>query len=248
MRAHWFVKFPRGEATEIDQTILRSEYCYYRALDALGIATAGSKAASLEEGRRPNLWMPRFDRKVDKDGVQRIAVESIHSLAGNTLPGRHMSHLDTLDALARTWTAAGQAAQLPALLRDYLRRDLLNKILGNSDNHGRNTAILRTDEDMALAPIYDLAPMVMAPEGIARTTPWPASIEVAGDIDWRAACQALSSWCAPKQRFEQLREDVDRFRALPDLLRDIGRPDAAMDHPRIALARLDQRLRERGLA
>ncbi|WP_269084834.1 HipA domain-containing protein [Pseudomonas sp. HUK17] len=32
---------------------------------------------------------------------------------------------------------------------------------GNTDNHGRNTAILRDGEGVWLAPIYDLAPMVM---------------------------------------------------------------------------------------
>ncbi len=247
-RRHWFVKFPRGQATPADRDILRSEYCYCLALQTLGIATAGGPGTRFEEADKPSLWMPRFDRSVDEHGVQRIAVESIYSLAGNTRPGSYMSHLDAVDTLARAWQAAGQDQQRPALLRAYLLRDLLNQILGNSDNHGRNLAVLRGEESLALAPIYDLAPMVMDPEGITRSTKWPEPIERAGEVDWRAACQALAPWGDPARLFEELREDAARLRALPDLLRELGLPEATMQHPRIALGRLDQRLRQWDLA
>ncbi|WP_258197996.1 HipA domain-containing protein [Pseudomonas capeferrum] len=59
-------------------------------------------------------------------------------------------------------------------------RDLINKTLGNFDNHGRNTAIIRGQNGLSLAPIYDLAPMVLDAEGITRTTNGlPASSGVA---------------------------------------------------------------------
>jgi serine/threonine-protein kinase HipA len=41
---------------------------------------------------------------------------------------------------------------------DWVRRDLLNIIFGNSDNHGRNTAFMKADNEIILAPIYDNAP------------------------------------------------------------------------------------------
>lgn len=67
------------------------------------------------------------------------------------------SHVAVLEKLVNVWREAGQADQVPELIADYLRRDLINKILGNADNHGRNTAIIRTRDAVRLAPIYDLA-------------------------------------------------------------------------------------------
>lgn len=138
--------------------------------------------------------------------------------------------------------------QLPDLVADYLRRDLINKILGNADNHGHNTAIIRTRDTVRLAPIYDLAPMVMDQEGITRTTKWPASIERAGDIDWQAACAALAEFVDPGEAFERLRLDARHLLALPDILSALGLPDAVMNHPAIALGRLERRMVEWGLA
>lgn len=245
-RQHWFVKFARGNASPVDQTILRAEHAYYSALEALGIATAGGDSMRLEQATRPSLWLPRFDRAQGihgQGGVQRIAVESVYSLAGVTRPGSAMSHLQAVAALVALWRAAGQIDAIPALLRDYLRRDLINQLLGNTDNHGRNTSVLRhAAGQIALAPIYDLAPMVMDPEGIARTTRWPGPIEHGG-MDWHAACVALQDWGDPERLFQELREDAERLRALPDLLHERALPPEVFDHPRIALGRLDERLR-----
>ncbi|MGY3041474.1 serine/threonine-protein kinase HipA [Rhodanobacter sp. TND4EL1] len=242
-RRHWLVKFPRGNGGPNDQMILRAEYCYYRALAKLGIAAVGGDTMRLEEATRPSLWLPRFDRSVAAGAVQRTAVESIYALAGVTRPGSYMTHPQAVAALAAAWTTAGQTHDLPALLREYLRRDLLNLVLGNSDNHGRNTAVLRHVDRLKLAPIYDLAPMVMDEEGISRTTKWPAPVETAGDVDWRAACHTLRPWGDPERLFDDLREDAKLLRALPDALRDLGLPDAVFTHPRIGLGALDARLR-----
>ena len=153
---HWFVKFARNKGNRTDQDILRSEVHYYRALQTLGIETVASQGLALEEATKPSLWMQRFDRRVTAQGVERYAVESIYSLANVTTPGSAMDHLDVIRMLAGLWREAGQANQIPDLVADYLRRDLINKILGNSDNHGRNTAIIRGISSFRLAPIYDL--------------------------------------------------------------------------------------------
>lgn len=158
-----------------------------------------------------------------------------------------MSHLEVIGLLATLWAQAGQQAQIPDLVAEYLRRDLLNKILGNSDNHGRNTAIIRGADSFRLAPIYDLAPMVMDDEGITRTTKWGAGIESAGQINWRAACESLGAIVVPDMAFERLRADAEQLRALPDLLSASGLPDITMNHPQIALKHLDKRLQEWGL-
>jgi len=241
-REHWFIKFARNQALINDQEILRSEHLYYRALQALGIETVATEDLTLEEANKPSLWMRRFDRRVTAQGVERLAVESIYSLAGVAVPGSRMSHLEVITLLTGLWSNAGQQAEIPDLVAEYLRRDLINQILGNSDNHGRNTAIIRTQDAYRLAPIYDLAPMVMDAEGVTRTTKWPTTIELAGEVDWRAACNALAAILNPQDVFERLRQDAQQLRALPDLLRDSGLPEATFNHPAIALRNLDQRL------
>ncbi|WP_256666173.1 MULTISPECIES: HipA domain-containing protein [unclassified Pseudomonas] len=244
---HWFIKFARNQGLQRDQDILRSEYHYYRALQSLGIETVAAQGLALEEASKPSLWMHRFDRAVGVQGVERFAVESIYSAAGVTAPGSSMDHVKVVHLLVDLWKAAGQDGQVADLVADYLRRDLLNKILGNSDNHGRNTSIIRGQDSLRLAPIYDLAPMVMDDEGITRTMKWPGLLEVAGDINWRGVCEALSQVVEPIQAFERLRQDAEVLRALPDILVASGLPQVTWSHPRIALRDLDQRLTDWGL-
>lgn len=244
---HWFIKFARNQATQNDQDILRSEYHYYRALQTLGIDTVATEGLALEEATKPSLWMHRFDRRVSESGVERLAVESIYSLAGVTNPGSYMDHSEVVRLLVEQWRAVGQEAQVVDLVAEYLRRDLLNKVLGNSDNHGRNTSIIRERDALRLAPIYDLAPMVMDAEAVTRTTKWPKALEVAGDINWRGVCEAIADIVDPEQSFERLRQDAEHLRALPDLLVTSGLPAVTLNHPSIPLGKLDLRLKQWGL-
>lgn len=240
-KRHWLVKFPR-RATSLDRDILYSEYLFYQAVGKLGLESIALDGLSFEESRTPSLWMPRFDRYVLREQVRRVPVESIYSLCGNVQPGSSMSHENVVATLAALWRDAGQSHQVEDLVFEYLRRDLLNRVLGNSDNHGRNIAVLREGQ-LKLAPIYDLAPMVLDPEGITRSIKWTA--ERSERQVWRAACQALAEFAEPNAMFDRLRDTAQMFRALPDLLCNL--PTAVRGAPVIPLNNLDVRLREWGL-
>ncbi|MGH8382096.1 type II toxin-antitoxin system HipA family toxin [Pseudomonas sp.] len=244
---HWFVKFARNQALNNDQDILRAEYLYYKALQQLGIDTVATAELALEEATKPSLWMKRFDRQVSERGVERLAVESIYSLAGVAETGARMDHLEVITLLVKLWIEAGQKAQVPDLVADYLRRDLINMILGNADNHGRNTAVIRSQDALHMAPIYDLAPMVMDAEGITRTIKWLKAGEHGGEFNWRAVCDGLKGLIDPQQAFERLCQDARALLALPDFLADSGLPDSVMNHPAIALKNLEQRMKGWGL-
>lgn len=240
-KRHWLVKFPR-RATSLDRDILYSEYLYYQAVGKVGLESIALDGLSFEEDRIPSLWMPRFDRYVLKEQVRRVPVESIYSLCGNVQPGSSMRHENVIAALAALWRDAGQSHQIEDLVFEYLRRDLLNRVLGNPDNHGRNIAVLREGQ-LKLAPIYDLAPMVLDPEGITRSTKWTA--ERSERQVWWPACQALAEFAEPSAMFDRLRDTAQTFRALPDLLCDL--PTAVRSAAVIPLNNLDVRLREWGL-
>ncbi|MFG0339726.1 type II toxin-antitoxin system HipA family toxin [Pseudomonas sp. zjy_13] len=247
VQEHWFIKFPRNSASEIDRNILHSEYCFYQALGKLGVNTVSTKGLAYEMAEKPSLWMRRFDRKITAAGVDRIGVESIYALCRVTRPGSHMSHITVLNRLAEVWVSAGQEADVPNMVSEYLRRDLINQILGNSDNHGRNISILRTSERVDLAPIYDLAPMVMDPEGSLRTTKWPAQIERLNQVDWQAVCFGLAHLADPEWLYERLREDARLLLAVPDMLLDLKLPNEIWKSPMIPLSRLQGAFHRWGL-
>ncbi|MEH6565494.1 MAG: HipA domain-containing protein [Halopseudomonas sp.] len=219
VESHWLVKFARNKMTENDKNILRAEYHYYKAVAGLGLNTVATKGLSLEEAEKPSLWMPRFDRIVDGESVERIAVESVYSLLGNTEPGSKLKHETVLSRLIELWCSNEQTDEVPELVFEYLRRDLLNRILGNSDNHGRNTAIFRYRERFELAPIYDLAPMILDTEGVTRATKWEA--ERKGRPGWREICACFPHWYAQDELYDRLRSAANDFRALPDLVVDM---------------------------
>lgn len=243
---HWFIKFPRGQALGEDVAILHAEYLYYKAIHQLGLNTVSQDGLALHEGRKPSLWMKRFDRETSPEGVKRYAVESIYSLAGVSEPGFKMDHLQVIDMLVSIWRYAGQEDEIHDLISEYLRRDLLNQVLGNTDNHGRNTSIIRERGRFKLAPIYDLAPMSADREGIIRTTRWPKHIELANSVNWEAACMSLGTYAHPARLYERLREDAKLFLHLPELLQP-DLPDVIWNHPSIPLANLKDRMQAWGV-
>ncbi|MDU0686162.1 HipA domain-containing protein [Pseudomonas aeruginosa] len=244
-KRHWFVKFPRNRSESIDKDILRAEYHYYKAISKIGMNTISTDGLELvDDGEsRPSLWMPRFDREVTERGILRHPVESIYSVCNVTEHGAFLGHEFVLGRLIENWVAAGQVHDIFQLALEYISRDLLNRILGNSDNHGRNISIMRDTGQLRLAPIYDLAPMVLDPDGITRVLKWDN--ERAGAPDWRAACQVWGEGVIDDSLFDALREEAQRFRALPDLLVDM--PASVRNAQSIPVNNLDTRLKEWGL-
>lgn len=210
----FLVKFPRqsssqGRPLASDILVLETEAAYYRIAKHLGLNVVGyaryetNQSESVrvnyfgvDEEKRittPSLWLPRFDRLKSSSGITRCAIESLYSLVGNTEPGATVPHSVYLKQLADDWRDAGQQDDVEEMVIEYLRRDILNILLGNSDNHGRNTSIIRLDDGLALAPIYDLAPMVLDDSGITRTSRWNKENELGGTYNWRGICAEASA-------------------------------------------------------
>jgi serine/threonine-protein kinase HipA len=104
-------------------------------------------------------------------------------------------------------------------------------------------AIFRYRDKFELAPIYDLAPMVLDPEGVTRVTKW--KLEHMGSPDWRTICGYFQDVVSPDVLFERLLEATETFRALPDLLVDL--PEEVRRAQSIPMNNLDKRLVEWGL-
>jgi len=263
--AHVLVKFPRrsrhrsgsaAKASERDQLILESEAVYYRALDALGVSTIDVSRMSLRHnsGAQPSLWIPRFDVRYERGQELRLGLESLYALT-DTPPGARGDHQRYLNALHRCLVEGRfldngldsrvheRGPRSTELAVEYIWRDLLNLVFGNSDNHGRNSAVLKTPEGVWLAPVYDFAPMVMDPEGVARSTRWPRPLEGLSGIDWRAVCRAQVHLADPDEVWEALRGLAARLRDLDQRLEALGLADEALDFPSIGLRTINDRRR-----
>ena len=204
----WLVKFPRGRRSdERNQQVLRNEAPYLEVARAFGVRTGAP--LNYDNGV---LFVPRFDRKMTAGQVERFGMHSLYAMAGIPGYGQAVRHDVFCRALASTVTNPGME------LREYLRRDILNLALRNTDNHGRNTAILRTYGQIRLAPLFDFAPMFLDPEGIGRVSRWED--ERPGDQpEWGAVCESLKDTLNPAETREWLADLSGMVRRLPELMR-----------------------------
>jgi serine/threonine-protein kinase HipA len=168
---HFIVKFGRG--TDLDlASILRHEAPYMAIAHVLGLRVHARLTL-----RQRALFIPRFDRVAQGGTVTRLAQESIATLTG--LPGFEAvpSHDQVCEALIRHCTDPQEQ------VLEYIKRDIANLALGNKDNHARNTAVQRDFHGhIALAPLYDFAPMYLHPDGIARRIRWEGNDN--GQPEW----------------------------------------------------------------
>lgn len=178
---HALLKFPVAEAGMHAQRILQHEAAYQRIAQRLGIRTTDE----LPHFVNGALIVPRFDRRTRARGaVDRLGVESIYSLTGTIESGQPLTHDQVIVELAQSLT------DFKRELREYVWRDLLNLALGNRDNHGRNTAILKdTDGTMRLAPLFDVGPTFLDARAVTRVLRWDA--EAPGQLLWPAILDRL---------------------------------------------------------
>ncbi|MFK7958366.1 MAG: type II toxin-antitoxin system HipA family toxin [Lysobacterales bacterium] len=222
VKQHWLMKRPRGNS-DADLQVLRNEAAYMRVAAELGLRVH----ANLDWDSN-NLFVPRFDRTVRDKQIVRHGMESLCSLAGVAEFGTRISHDTLSDALLRYSTHPQQD------LLEYIKRDVTNVVLGNKDNHARNTAVLRyEDGTVMLAPLFDFAPMYLDPEGIARVCRWEGDAEHAGNPEWAAVVKRF-----PKYQLEfatQLRTFGDTLQRLPEVMHTCGVDDDIIDHRLLAI-------------
>jgi serine/threonine-protein kinase HipA len=157
---HFIVKRPRGKAPD-DSKVLRNEASYMKVAKAMGLRTMGELRY-----QEDTLFIPRFDRLVKDNKVLRLHQESVASLAGivgfETTPSQ-FSLLKAIRSVVDDRTTE---------TIEFLKRDILNLAMRNTDNHARNTAIQKIDGHVRLTPLFDFAPMYLDPAGIPRAARW----------------------------------------------------------------------------
>lgn len=211
----WLVKFPRGK-TEEDRMVLRNEAPYYEVARAFGVRT-GRPREFIDDA----LFIPRFDREAREGTLMRHGLETLSSAAGISEYGRRGDHAAFCAAIIAFSSDAKND------LLEYLRRDILNVALRNTDNHGRNTAFIKYEQGpVTLAPLYDFAPMFLDPEGIARASRWPDGLEpVIGRPAWGEIAKSLQRYIGQEEAVAFLAEQQVKVENLPKVMRECGVED-----------------------
>ena len=225
---HFLVKFPRGNHPD-DRLILRHEAIYYHIAAQLGL-----RVGEPLEWQSDTLFVPRFDRQISPAGLIRHGLESLCSLAGVAEFGQTISLFQQCNAFVT------RVNNPTADLVEFLKRDIANIALGNTDNHARNQAVLKHENgEVLLSPFYDLAPMMFDPEGIVRLCRWEECEQ--HTPNWWQVIQRLqkTTW-APAIDWEKLTCELRRFKTLvaqiPTWLVDAQADQRVIDRvkPRIA--------------
>lgn len=157
-----------------------------REFVAMRVARAcGVNAAEVQfrgGGAREVLLVRRFDRRVVDGHVTRHLYASAHTalrLDKHVGGDRDRSYVALGSELSR-WCATAARNEVLELRRELWRRIVLNSVLGNGDDHPRNTGLLHDGAGWTLAPAFDIAPHGIAFAGVqsmdvSRSRQHPAS-------------------------------------------------------------------------
>lgn len=115
------------------------------------------------DGDLKGLLITRFDRQVSGDAVTRLHQEDFCQALGlgptlkyqrNGTPPRAFSAA-AIGALLRQTDDPGRSRQA------FLEVTLINILMGNTDNHAKNHALIYTTPRPTLAPVYDVVPTLI---------------------------------------------------------------------------------------
>jgi serine/threonine-protein kinase HipA len=210
---HLIAKLPRGN-TPADLKVLHNEAAYMRVAAGIGIRTH----EQLPSLHGDVLLIPRFDRRVHNGRVERLHQESVASLLG-------LSGFDLRPGLFDVVAAIRRVASDPAAeTLEFIKRDVLNLAMRNTDNHARNTAVQWVDGRLQLTPLFDFAPMYLDPELVPRTLRWYRPDATRVELtEWGDVLAALPVSAGER---EEIRAALGRFGAqverLPDIMQAQG--------------------------
>lgn len=161
----WIAKFPeRGDPPNLPYY----EAAALRVAALVGIESAQTDVYRLPQGRSV-LLVKRFDRLPDGSRLPMASALTVLGPAAQAL-GPERTYLKLARAL-RTW--GREAAPYPSG-RQLWERIVFNGLVGNTDDHPRNHALLRVDGRWQLSPLFDVVPTFIPRDRVALAMPFLA--------------------------------------------------------------------------
>lgn len=171
------VKLPYSDS-ENSRMLARVEKIYYDILRNLPVRTHDEL---IMEGDA--LFIARFDRDHDTNGaLLYYGLESLYSAHGLSSYGMSLRHEDNIKLIC------AHSSRPQDDVVEYLKRDVLNRLLANTDNHGRNTSFIKRGADIRLSPLYDVTAMqFFTGDIITELTRWDhVQRPLEARLDWLA--------------------------------------------------------------
>jgi serine/threonine-protein kinase HipA len=223
---HWIVKFPRGRTTR-DAQVLANEAQYLEVARALGLRCGDP--LDYEPGA---LFVPRFDREVSGSDVVRYGMESVYAALGIVTPGSSLGFEDVVRGLA------GCLDDPEGDICELVSRDAVAWALGDTDNHGRNTALLKPpDGSVSLSPLFDFAPMFLDPGLVKRSTRWQS--ERPGEPpEWNDVCAVVEDLLPEAPIRIRLRKLGDALGGVVERMRVLGVDETLIERRASAILRV----------
>ncbi|MES9856609.1 MAG: HipA domain-containing protein [Sedimenticola sp.] len=224
--SHWLVKFARGRKTAADRKVLKNEAAYMVVARRLGLNVFDALLWAED-----TLLIPRFDRiAVAGKPLERLAMESLCALTGTCGYGVAIPQEDLCQALATCATNPQKE------IGEFVKRDIANVVLGNKDNHARNSAVFRLESgEVTLTPLFDFAPMYLDPEGISRMCRWQGDAEIAGTPQWKNVLIRLSEFIDVTALRAELLSFGRQIEQLETFMREAGVDDDIIEQRRMAI-------------
>ena len=209
---HTIVKLLRDRDKEY-AAILAAEAPYLEVARAFGLRVG--KPMRHQGGV---LIIPRFDREPTQIGVIRHGQESLVSALGIAQFGHVGHHERYIEVLCKVSSNPREE------IIEYILRDLLNLAMGNTDNHGRNTALQkRVDGRIQLTPLYDFTPMRLDPTTVVRSTRWQCLNGGDTDPDWDLVSETVANeFVTGSELRTALKAKANFLRSIPDIAREKG--------------------------
>lgn len=157
----WIAKFPeRGDPQNLP---------YYEAAALHVAARLGIESATVEVQRLPQgrsvLLVKRFDRLPDGGRLPFASGLTLLGAAAQAI-GPERTYLKLAQKL-RKWTQEAETS--PAALWERLA---FNALVGNTDDHPRNHAVLYRDGRWQLSPAFDIVPTYVQRDKVALAMPF----------------------------------------------------------------------------
>lgn len=135
------------------------EYVAMKVASALGVNAAEVQFKRVDQ--REVTLVRRFDRHRDETGaVTRRLYASAHTVLGldKQMRGSRERSYVALALELRRWGGRSGVDTVVEDQRELYRRLVINAVLGNGDDHPRNTGLLFDGDSWRLSPAFDIAP------------------------------------------------------------------------------------------
>lgn len=152
----------KPEFGQYEDLVVNERFCM---LVAQGVGLGVADAGLLRIGGTTCLYVARFDRFEDEyERVFRLHQEDICQAMGLLPAAKYQENggpsvSQVVDLLRRL-----RGPFMARDINDFVHAVMLNFLLGNSDAHGKNFALLYKPDGIRLAPLYDIVSTAIYPE------------------------------------------------------------------------------------